>query len=106
MKIVWTKSAELSYVEEIEFINRKWSLVEVAKFMDLVDVFVNKLKSGIIEGKVSPKTNIRSFVISRQTTLFFDFQKDKKRIELLLFWNNKRNPKELEKQIKKFYTDG
>jgi len=85
MKIVWTISAELSYVEEIEFINRKWSLIEVAKFMDLVDEFVKKLKSGTIEGKVSPKTNIRSFVISRQTTLFFDFNKERNTITLLLF---------------------
>jgi len=102
MKIVWTESAEHSFTEEIDFIGKKWTLIEVANFISLVDTFIKKLKSGIIEGKVSPKTNIRSFVISRQTTLFFDFNKKINTITLLLFWNNKRNPKKLKKQMKKF----
>ena len=39
---------------------------------------------------------MRSFVISKQTTIYFDVFEDIQTIELLLFWNNKDNPKELE----------
>ncbi len=68
--------------------------------MDLVDDFVKKLESGIIEGKVSEKSNLRSFVISKQTILYFDYFEDIKTIELLLFWNNNDDPKVLKKLLK------
>lgn len=64
--------------------------------MDLVDTIIEKLESEIIQGKISAKTNMRSFVISKQTTIYFDVFEDIQTIELLLFWNNKDNPKELE----------
>jgi hypothetical protein len=102
MKIVWTESAELSFSDEIEFIGKKWTGSEVVNFIDLVDTFVKKLEIGIIEGKISKSTNIRSFVISKQTTLFFEIIKERNTVILLLFWNNKRNPKELKNRIEKF----
>ncbi|MBC8753338.1 hypothetical protein H2O64_01565 [Kordia sp. YSTF-M3] len=95
MNVIWTPTAELSYAKELDKINKKWSVNEIMDFMNLVDDFVKKLESGIIEGKVSQKTNLRSFVISKQTTLYFDVFEDTQTIELLLFWNNKDNPKEL-----------
>ncbi|WP_298515780.1 hypothetical protein [uncultured Kordia sp.] len=95
MNVIWTPTAELSYAKELDKISKKWSISEIINFMNLVDNFVKKLESGIIEGKVSQKTNLRSFVISKQTTLYFDVFEDTQTIELLLFWNNKDNPKEL-----------
>lgn len=100
MKVIWTPNAELTFSKAIESISEKWTITEVVNFMDIVDNFIQKLESGIIQGKVSSKTNIRSFVISKQTTLFFDVFDDIQTIELLLFWNNKDNPKKLKKFLK------
>jgi len=100
MKVIWTPIAELSYSKELENISEKWSITEVADFMDLVADFVEKLESGIIQGKVSSQTSMRSFVISKQTTLFFDVNENLNTIELLLFWNNKDNPKKLKMLLK------
>ncbi len=100
MKIIWTPTAELSYAQELKNISKKWTITELINFMDLVDTFVKKLESGIIGGKISSSTNMRSFVISKQTTLFFDVYEDTQTIELLLFWNNKKNPKTLKKLLK------
>ncbi|WP_459212307.1 hypothetical protein [Aquimarina rhabdastrellae] len=100
MKVVWTPNAELSYAKELENINENWSINEVIEFMDLVDDFVKNLENGLIQGNISTKNNMRSFVISRQTTLYFDVHEDLKIIELLLFWNNKENPKKLKKFLK------
>ena len=100
MNVIWTPSAELSYAKELEKISEKWTITEVINFMDLVDTSIEKLESGIIQGKISTKVNMRSFVISKQTTLYFDVFKDLKTIELLLFWNNKDNPKKLKKVLK------
>jgi len=100
MKIVWTKKAELSYAKELENISKKWTNKEVGNFMILVDEFIKKLETGLIEGKVSSKRNVRSFVISKQTTLYFSVNKNERVINLILFWNNKFNPKKLKKALR------
>ncbi len=101
-QVVWSDLADETYGRELNFIDLKWNVNEVVKFMILVDEFIEKLESGVLFGKQSKGTKINSFVISKQTTLFFDVTEDKKEIELLLFWNNKENPEDLENIIKKF----
>jgi len=98
--VLWTDLADLSYDQELNFINIKFNVDEVIKFMDLVNNFIDTLESGIIEGKISKETSMRSFVISKQTKLFFDVYEDRKVIELLLFWNNQKDPKDLKKILK------
>ncbi len=100
MKIVWTEKAELSYAKELESINKKWTNKEVVHFMNLVDEFIKKLEAGLIEGKVSSKRNVLYFVISKQTTLYYSINKKESLINLILFWNNKFNPKKLNKALR------
>ena len=76
MKVVWTKTAELSYFRELNFIAEKWSKREVENFMNLVDEFVKKLESKTLQSKVLSHENLRSFVISKQTTLFFNLKSE------------------------------
>jgi len=98
-QINWTFLAEKSYSKELEFINLKWNTKEVLRFMNLVDDIIEKLQLGLIEGNVSKKTNFRRIVLSKQTTLFFEKSDSNQQINLLLFWNNKRNPKDLAELI-------
>lgn len=100
MKIVWTQTAQETFNEELDFIYRKWNQTEVEKFLTLIDEFLSILKTGIIQGKVTARKAIMTFVISQQTTLVYTISKDKKQLILHLFWNNKRNPKDFEKFIK------
>jgi len=72
LNVIWTQNAEQSYSNELENILNKWTVTEVVNFIDLVDDFIKKLESGILQGRVLSKTTIRSFVISRQTTVYFD----------------------------------
>ncbi len=37
MKVVWTSRAELSYLDEIEFILGKWNINEVQKFANVAN---------------------------------------------------------------------
>ncbi len=59
MKIIWTKLAKISFGDELKFIAKKWNHKEVENFMALVDNFTRQLETGIIQGKISQKTNIR-----------------------------------------------
>jgi len=99
MKVIWSIEGRNSYNKELEFIFEKWNINEVEKFIILVDKFVKQLKTGVLKGKHLFNNNLRSFVISKQTTVFFDYHKDKGLIELLLFWNNSQDPKELKKTL-------
>ena len=98
MKIVWTKTAELSFQAEIEFILKKWSGKEAISFINLVNEVLEQLKKFPFLGKHF-ENNVMHLVISKQSTVIYRIL-DEKALELLLFWNNKQNPKDLENTIK------
>jgi plasmid stabilization system protein ParE len=98
--IHWLTLAELTFLDEIDFILRKWNTNEVEKFTLLVYSFINTLSQNPAIRKYSPKRKIYSLVISKQTTLYYTILKDKKQIDLLLFWNNKQNPSLLKKLLR------
>ena len=43
-EVSWTDLAYYSYERELNFIEEKWSVNEVVKFMILVDNFIEKLE--------------------------------------------------------------
>ncbi len=96
-EIFWTDEAYRTYDEELDFINKKWSVTEVIKFDKLVDEFIHILKTGVLQGKQFSNSNIYFFVISKQTTIYYSVYNFETKIDLLLFWNNKKNPNYLEK---------
>lgn len=99
MKINFTSTADVSFEDEVDFIFRKWNITEVEKFIDLVDDFTEKLSENPYLGKKSEKKDIRVFVLSKQTTVVYKVYKDLEQIDLIFFWNNQMNPKELEKYL-------
>lgn len=100
MEVLWGKKAEISYFKELERTDIYHSQKEVENFINLVDQIIFNLKTAVLEGKVSRKTKFNSFVISKQTTLYFDINKEKSRLELLLFWQNKDDPNKLVRFLK------
>lgn len=97
MKVRWTPLADITFEDEIDFILHKWNSSEAMKFVDLVDEFEKALASNPYMGKLSEKGQIRMFVLSRQTTVFYEVFEEKSRIDVQLFWNNSKDPMELEK---------
>jgi plasmid stabilization system protein ParE len=98
-KVYWTSHATLTYAEEIEFIFEKWNLKEVEKFILLIDDFIRKISTFPFIGRKFIKRDIYSFVVSKQTTVFYKLRPDEQRIDLLFFHNNKRNPDYLMKVL-------
>lgn len=96
-RIIWTNLALSSHEEEIDYIFFKWNLKEVIKFENLVTIELNRLVQNPNIGKF--KTDKFSLTISKQTTLFYRINEKQKSIELLLFWNNQKNPEELNKLL-------
>jgi len=100
MQIIWSVEADFTFNKELDFIYSKWTINEVNNYIYLVEKFIDSLKKGVLKGKVL-NNNMRSFVISKQTTLFFTYNEDRKVIKLLLFWNNTQNPKKLKKILER-----
>ncbi len=98
MKVVWTATAQLTFEIEQQFILKKWNLNEVLRFIDLVNETILKIKQ-FPELGILVDDN-RHLVISKQTTLIYKV-KTPSEIEIQLFWNNKWNPVDFKKYLKK-----
>ena len=97
-KIEWTFLAEDSYIEEIEFVFFKWNKKEVEKFENLVENELKRISFNPKIGKLK-KSAIYSLVISKQTTIFYRIIDESVSVEILLFWNNQKNPDHLAKLL-------
>ena len=97
-KIEWTFRAEISFFEEAQFILQKWNIYEVNKFESLVGDELKRLSINPTIGNFKGD-DVYSLSVSEQTTLFYKIKKDLSLIELLLFWNNLRNPDDLIKLL-------
>ena len=97
--IIWQPLAIASFDDELDFIFLKWNATEVEKFLQLVEETIFRIKSKPQIGKFNTKNKTYSLVISKQTTLIYKMVEHKNQIDLLLFWNNKKNPKLLQKLL-------
>ena len=98
-KIIWQLSSEITYSDEIDYIYLKWNLKEVEKFQKLVIENLNRLSTNPLLGKYDSNLKIYSYVISNQTTLYYSINHNQNIVNLLIFWNNQKNPEELNKLL-------
>lgn len=98
-KLKWSSTSVDSYLEEAEFILSKWNSKEVEKFGILVEENLQRLAKNPNLGIYNKSNNVYSFVISKQTTLYYSFNIQAKEINLHIFWNNLKNPENLPKLL-------
>lgn len=94
----WTFLADNSYQEEINFIYLKWNIKEAFEFEELVANELERLSKNPSIGRLGLNKNY-SLVISKQTTIYYKVREELKTIQLLLFWNNLKNPADLIKLL-------
>lgn len=87
--IVWIPLAVETYMEEIDFIFLKWNQKEVDTFVMLVDENLKRLSINPLIGQIHK--NVYKIVISKQTSLFYKIIEKDKKVELVYFWNNKKD---------------
>ena len=76
-------------IEEIDFIYLKWNQKEVDDFVMLVDENLKRLSINPLIGQIHK--NVYKLVISKQTSLFYKIIEKDKKVELVYFWNNKKD---------------
>ena len=87
--INWVPLAVDTYLEEINFIYLKWNQKEVDDFVILVDENLKRLSINPLIGQIHK--NVNKIVISKQTSLFYRIIEKDKKVELVYFWNNKKD---------------
>ena len=65
----------------------------------LVNENLNRLANNPLIGNYNPTHRNYKIVISKQTTLYYNFDETSRVIDLYIFWNNQRNPEDLRKLL-------
>jgi hypothetical protein len=86
MTIHWSEPAKFDYWNNIEYLEREWTLKEVYDFMDKTDELIDLLEKGNVTFKPTDYKNTYQVPVVKQITLYYNVINDK--IELLRFWNN------------------
>lgn len=94
-KILWQPNARINYFEELDYIYFK----EIEKYEKLVIENLNLLSINPFIGKHDMNLKIYIFVISKQTSIYYSINQNEKIVDLHIFWNNQKNPEELNKLL-------
>ena len=100
MQIVWTKQAEDSFNQTIDYLLEVWTVKEATNFIKLVEVVIIKIGMNPKLFKVSIfDKESREAIITKHTSMFYRLLNNNT-IEIEYFWNNYRNPNDLKASVK------
>lgn len=93
MEIVWTEKADETFDEIVSWIEKRFTQKEVDHFVITTYEVLDNIKE-LPKSYPASKTlkRVRKVVIHPHSSLYYRVQK--KEIELLFFWDNRRNPKD------------
>jgi len=96
MEVKWTSKAIESFTEIIEFLSNNWTQKEVDNFIENTDRVLEIIRQNPYSYIASKKKkNIRRGLIGKITSKFYRVKERKKEIEILLFWDNRKNPEKI-----------
>jgi hypothetical protein len=91
IQIIWTDRAKIDYWQNIEYLEREWTLNEVCSFMDKVDHLLVLLTKSNLIFKPTNYESVFEVTVTKHISLFYKLSINKD-IELLCFWNTYQNP--------------
>jgi hypothetical protein len=94
LQIIWTELAKIEYWENIEYLEKEWTLNDVYNFMDKTDDLIVLLAKKNLTFKPTNYEGVFQVPVTKQITLFYRILENKE-VELLRFWNNYQEPKKI-----------
>jgi hypothetical protein len=90
--IFWSGEAEHSYQAILEYLEEKWTLREIERFITRTEEVIGYLKKNpLLYQRI--KNNTYKAILNRQVSLFYKI--DGENIYLQFFWDNRQNPSKL-----------
>jgi|SRR5690606_7990438 len=92
-QIFWSPTAKKSYLSILEYLMEEWTKREAKNFAKRVDKSINQLAQNPYLNQYSKESDTFQCVLVKQVSLFYRLKG--KHIELLVFWDTRRNPRDL-----------
>ena len=95
-EIRWTTRARDSHGDIVAYLEQEWTEREIINFINAVEekLYLIAIYPDLFI-KTNNKRNIHKTVISKQVVLFYRKRPSKQQVELMLFWDTRRNPEGL-----------
>jgi len=95
--VIWSPDALTSFEDRIEYLKINWTEKEIKNFKSRVNEYLDVLKERPFIGKPGKVKNIHIGLIIKQVSLVYRVKVNKKEIELVLFVDNRQDPKKIRK---------
>ncbi|MFH5885693.1 type II toxin-antitoxin system RelE/ParE family toxin [Halalkalibaculum sp. DA3122] len=94
--IIWTPTARRSYVDILKYLNEHWSQTELIEFEAHVSEVLQLIAQFPMIYEYSEQSDTHRCVLFSQVSLFYQVKKQTTEVELLLFWDNRQDPENLQ----------
>jgi len=91
--VYWAPTAKKSYVQILKHIQERWTEKELIVFINRTEEVISHMSNNPLLYPYSQQHDVHKCVIMPQVSLFYRRKLDV--VQLLLFWDNRRNPKKL-----------
>ena len=95
MRVIFSKIADLTYNENLEFVARLWTQKEVDVFVNDAEAVVQNLKNGNFKIYKIETKNIRSVLIGKKHVKMYFRQESKDLIRVILFFEMRQDPQKI-----------
>lgn len=92
-KIIWSPEAINLFDKIILYLSENWSSKEVGNFIADVEHTISLLEKNPFLFRGSSKENVHEALITKHNLLLYQINEDDHNVELLSFWDNRKNPK-------------
>jgi len=96
MTVIWTQRALKSYFRVADYLQEEWGETVVENFTAKVQQVIEQIEEMPNMFEVSLKyKNVRKGFVTEYNTLYYRIKPRKMEIGLIIFWDNRQNPKKL-----------
>lgn len=90
MEIIWTSSAYIDNLENIEYLLREWSLSVTLQYEEKVIETENQLLENPRLGQFDKELGLNKLLVVKQIYMIYEVRGDK--IYIVRMWNNYKKP--------------
>ena len=97
-KIVWSDEALSNLKNILTYLENNWSTKEINKFATLLDRQLNRIQNNpFLFAESESRSTIRKSVLTKQVSIYYRIKN--KTVELISLFDNRQNPKKLNRLI-------
>ena len=96
LNVIWSPQAIQTFSEIIDYLHKNWTEKEIRNFVQQSNKIIEHicLNPEMYQESQKKKHQYRAFIF-KPVSLVYRYKPQKKEIELITFWNNRRDPPKL-----------